>query len=388
MPLPQPRDGVVLRVKDRPLEFSFWPMERTTRRYGLGTRVFATDPWTVIRRSAQRRCPAACRDQAFAFLEQAEDFYRAADSGVKAAKPLLLYYCYMNIAKAFLLASQRREDVSNAHHGLSEKLDPPPNNSELLDAYLEAYRTAGNGPVAPAGQRLNNFDELLHAISGAGIPANPHRYSLRRLMPQIVPGHRLWVESDSANAERFVAVEKIEFRQNVANREIWLNLYLFADDLKRVGLGNQEMLTQSQLDGLFRQVACEDEPDGRPLIRLEQLHATTYNHRPADEVPDLITTVRHHLWRTVLSNPPYRKYYIYPAPQAEHSEVLPQTLSIYAITYYLGSIVRYRPHHFDKIIAGRYGPFIEAFLNDQPRQFIFLMASEFAEKEVTKAAIV
>lgn len=98
--------------------------------------------------------------------------------------------------------------------------------------------------------------------------------------------------------------------------------------------------------------------------------------------------VRHHLWRTVLSTPPYRKYYLYPAPTPEQAQVLPQILSICGITFYLGSIVRYRPHHFDKILEGMYGPFIEAFLNDQPRQFIYLMASEFAEKEVTRAAIV
>jgi hypothetical protein len=45
-------------------------------------------------------------------------------------------------------------------------------------------------------------------------------------------------------------------------------------------------------------------------------------------------------------------------------------------------------HHFDRILGDLYGPFVEAFLNDQPAQFTYLMASEFAEKEVTKAAIV
>ena len=44
--------------------------------------------------------------------------------------------------------------------------------------------------------------------------------------------------------------------------------------------------------------------------------------------------------------------------------MLPQILSIYAITFYLSSIVRYRPHHFDLILDGAFGPFIEAFLND------------------------
>src|SRR5215510_1723987 len=109
-PLPQPRVGQLLRIKERPLEFSFWPMERTTRRYGLGTRVFATDPWTVIRRSIETRCPATVVKAAFALLEQAEDFYNAAASGIKAAKPLLLYYCFMNLAKAYVLTVGRRQD--------------------------------------------------------------------------------------------------------------------------------------------------------------------------------------------------------------------------------------------------------------------------------------
>lgn len=388
-PLPQPRDGQLLRIKDRPLEFSLWPMERTTRRYGLGTRVFATDPWTVIRRSAERRCLAATRNAAFSLLEQAEDFYRAAASGVKAAKPLLLYYCFMNLAKAFVLTCRQREDVNSAKHGLSEKLGLPPNDRELINAYLNAERTVAAGPVPPANQKIKVFDEMHEAISGNRITANPTRYDLPNLMPQVVPGHRLWVEGDGDNnAERFVSVERVQFAQDVGAKEIWLRLYLFADDLRRINITHQEFLIRTRLNGLFREVQADDAVDERPLICFEQLNATSYNHRPSDEVPAVVASVRHLLWRTVLSTPPYRKYYLYAAPANEHPQVLPQVLSIYAITFYLGSIVRYRPHHFDNILADNYGPFVEAFMNDQPSQFIYLMASEFAEKEVTKAAIV
>jgi hypothetical protein len=295
-------------------------MERTTRRYGLGTRVFATDPWTVIRRSAERRCLAATRPAAFALLEQAEDFYKAAESRVQAAKPLLLYYCFMNLAKAFILTCRQREDVNNAQHGLSERLDAPPNNQELINAFLNAYRTVAAGPV-PAGD-IQNFDELLHAIGGAGIPANPTRYDLVRIMPQVVPGHRLWVEG-AETTERFVSLERIDFIQDVANREIWLNLYLFADDLRRINLTHHDLLERSRLDGLFREVACDEVINARRLICLEQIDTVTYNHRPSDEVPALVATVRHLLWRTVLSTAPYRKYYLYAAPTAEHTRVLP-----------------------------------------------------------------
>lgn len=386
MPLPPPRSGQLLRIKGRPLEFSFWPMERTTRRYGLGTRVFATDAWTVIRRSAERRCLATHKGAALALLEQAEDFYKAADSGVKAAKPLLLYYCFMNLAKALVLTCRRRQDVNNAQHGLAEKLDPPPNDKELVNAYLNAYKTPAAGAT---GASLNNFDELLHAISGTGLHANLQRYDLPVLLPQIVPGHRLWVEATRGGCqERFFSVERVEFFQDRSARQLWLRLFVFSDDLKRVGISHQDLLLRSQTNAQFREVACNEALFSRPLICFEQRNPVTYSHRPSDDVPRLVATVRHLLWRTVLSTPPYRKYYLYAAPTSEHPQVLPQALSIYAITYYLGSIVRYRPHHFDRIVADSFGPFIEAFLNDQPKQFLYLLASEFAEKEVTKAAIV
>lgn len=384
-PPPQPRSGRILRIKDRPLEFSFWPMERTTRRYGLGTRVFASDPWTVIRRSIDRRASAATQDAAFALMEQAEDFFRAAESGVKAANPLLLYYCFMNLAKAYILATQQRSAVDYAAHGLSEKLDPP--GTELSNAWLEARRSVAPGPLPAA--RIQLFDEFQAALTGAQIPTPTFRYDLPTLISQVVPGHRLWVAAEgSKRKERFVSLDRIEFRQDTAAKEIWLCLYLFADDLKRINHGHQELINHSRLGGLVHEVACNEKKDDRSLICLEQDAAIAYGHRPADQVQTLVNSLKHKLWRTVLIAPPYRKYYLYPAPPVEHPQVVPQIISIYAVTFYLGSIVRYRPHHFDRILDGPYGAFIEAFLNDQPSQFVYLMASEFAEKEVTKAAIV
>lgn len=364
-------------------------MERTTRRFGLGTRVFASDPWTVIRRSIEQDCLPATTDAAFALIEQAEDFYRATESGVKAAKPLLLYYCFMNLAKAFTLTRRQRENVDNAHHGLKERLGAAPNNQELVHAYLDALRTPLAGPAPPANQTLKNFDELLVAITGVGIQTPTQRFDLPILLPQVVPGHRLWAEAHpGGESERFVAIEQIDFMHDEANHRIWLNLYIFADDLIRVGLGRRETLIRSRLQPSFQAVTCLRVVNDRQMVCFEQRVPITYAHRPSDEVPNVVSVVRHLLWRTVRIAPPYRSYYLYLPPVAEHPQVLPQLLSLYGITYYLGSIVRYRPHHFDRILDGNFGPFIEAFLNDQPSQFIYLMASEFAKKEVTKAAIV
>jgi hypothetical protein len=178
-PLPQARAGQLLRIKKRPLEFSFWPMERTTRRYGLGARVFATDPWTVIRRSAERRCLAATTDAASALLEQAADFYRAAGSGVKAAKPLLLYYGLMNLAKAFVLTCRQRMDVNSAMHGLTEKLDQPPHDRELINAFLNAERTVAAGPAAPLTKRSGCSTSCMRRSRALASPATPRDTTCR-----------------------------------------------------------------------------------------------------------------------------------------------------------------------------------------------------------------
>ena len=90
---------------------------------------------------------------------------------------------------------------------------------------------------------------------------------------------------------------------------------------------------------------------------------------------------------TVATVTPYRRYYVYLAPPAEHPFVLPQLLSIYALVYYFGSITRYRPHQYDAIASGPFGPWVQEFINGQPQQFLYLMASQFAEQDVTRPSI-
>ena len=47
--LPDPTSGTRVSILERPLRFSFWPMHKGSRRYGLQSNLFAVDPWTIIR---------------------------------------------------------------------------------------------------------------------------------------------------------------------------------------------------------------------------------------------------------------------------------------------------------------------------------------------------
>jgi hypothetical protein len=204
----------------------------------------------------------------------------------------------------------------------------------------------------------------------------------------VVTGHRLWCDA-AKRRERFVAIDKIEIVQKESTKQLWLRLHIFADDLTRLGVTHAQLLREARLEASWREVIADRNLLGdRKILRFEQISSTGYTDRPSDKIPTLIEGFRHAVWATVTSFPPYRKYYLYLAPAAEQPQVVSQLVSMYALIYYLGSVTRYRPQQFDGIIEGKFGEQIQEVLTNQPNQFLYLIASEFAQRDVTRAAIV
>lgn len=376
--LAKPTQGMEVSILQRPLRFSYWPMRKGSRRYGLQSNLFAADPWTIIRDKVRTDCPLSARQEANACVEQASDFFGSSQTSIiTAARPLQLYYCFLNLVKALILTKGKVPTFDQAGHGLSERLTP--GGRELRDAYLEAYPSPG------ARGNRQVFGEFYKLLYGRNVTANT-RYDLSLLIPQILPGHRLWA-SAANKQERFISIHEIRFKQNSAN-ELWLDLMVIADDLTRLGVTRKQFLEESRLLATFHEVQCLETLGQHKLLCFEQTSRTRFAHRPSDEIQSLVDGFKENIWVTVNGAQPYRRYYVYLAPPPEHSAVLHQLLSIYAVTFYLGSITRYRPQLFDTFLADAFGPRIEEFVSVQPLQFIYLMASEFAMQEVTKPALI
>lgn len=377
-PLPYAREGNNLEVKKRRLVFSKWPTHSGRLHHGLQSLIFARDPWLMISKSIDAQCPKSRSAEARACVEQARDFYEAATSGeVMAARPLVLYYSFMNLAKAFCLTRGTRATFDQAQHGLRERLNP--GGQELVGAFLKADPSLASGGI-------QNFSEFKQALSGTGLTTTTN-FQLQVLLPQVVPGHRIWASAQKTS-ERFVAIHEIRFKHYPTTRTVWLDFYFVADDLSRLGITQQRLLKETGLTGCFRGVVCSEQFDGRHLLRFEQVTTIEYpNGYPADSLASVIAPINPLIWTTVATTSPYRRYYVYMAPTAEHPFVLPQILSIYAIMFYLGSITRYRPHHYDRIVGGKFGSWVQEFVSGQPLQFLYMMASEFMRQDVTKPAI-
>jgi hypothetical protein len=378
MKLPQPRQGSRLTVKKRPVPFSFWPSRKRALHHALQSILFALDPWVVIQRSIEKECPKPRVGEALACLEQARDFHVAAtQSGIVAARPLALYYSFMNLAKAFCLTRGTRATFDKAQHGLSEQRRT--GGKEFTDAYLDAF------PTPNKYGEPNNFAEFMEVMTGVPL-ASAIKYDVPVLVPQIVPGHRLWAQA-AKKRERFIAAHDIQFWNDHDAKEMWLRFYFVEHDLSRLNVTHKRLLSEGNLAPDFAAVECNEEYEGSRLLCFEQVHPHHYKDYPADELSVLVQQVRNRLWMTVATVQPYRRYYVYLAPPADRPYILPQMLSIYALMYYLGSITRYRPHHYDLIADSPFGARIQEFVAGQPLQFTYLMASEFAMQDVTKPSI-
>lgn len=367
------RIGERVKVKGRELSYSFWPSRLKERRYALQSKLFVSSPWNIIERKINSNCPKPAKVAALAYFSQAKEFYDASQSrGNNSAKPLLIYYSFMNLLKAILLTNRSVLSFGDVYHGLTTNF--PKNITPIPQGTITAKpNTARN---------INLFDLMLTNLFDSGIGQRDMKFQLSRVFSQILLGHRLWCQS-ADHDERFISIKTPEFIYNSNHNECWLSFEIPKSDLSRLDVSARKTLKMSGLEPHWRLVTPQNGEEG--IIKFETINTNPCN-RVIDIANDLAKETKHLFWHSITTTPPFRKYYIYLKRPREI--ILPQFASIYCAFFYLGSITRYRPHMFEKLISGPYGDFIQEFIENQPSQWLYMLASELATQEVTHAAVV
>ena len=372
-----PRQGEVVHIRQRPATFSFFPTFQGTKREGVHSILFATEPWNIIQNNLEKLSDKDAKRQALAFIVQSRDFFTAAqNSDVSAAKPLLLYYSFLNLAKCLTVKRQGNK-LGKVHHGLSEKLPTTP-GAIHGNVSIDILKSPDSSAFAMFAQVL-----------GASLPetaAEKTHVEVRSqdFLAQVLIGHRIFCQANNIK-ERFVSLDRVEYMQDAAAQEAWLRVRAYADDFTRLGYRLNDLSKNLGKAGTWRNVNCSKKSDDRRIIEAETITTTHYSHRPSEVLEQISNQARSQLWRSVTAYPPYRKYYIY-VPKETHV-LMSQLLTIYLATYYFGSITRYKPEQFEQILKSSIGPFVFEFFSNQPAQFLYLMVSEFMKQEVAKAAI-
>ena len=357
-----------MRVRELTVPYSFWPARKTTR-WRLQRRLYVRDPWAILIEAVYRSEGLSRRDkdEALAYIEQAEEYFNAGtQGGRRSVKPLLLYYSMLNLAKCFIKTRKPSLDMSRARHGLSVE-------------HKGEWAVLGDIiSVKSSTKYVNVFEELMRALEGVGPTLT--EVAVRELLPQIVPGHRLWTYASQKN-EKFLAVE-IECFVNLKKNRTWLRLSFDRGEVRYTLPSIEELIRNAHLPGKWRQVSSDAQ-----FVVLEQRRLTKCEQRPIDSIQSLFQQLRNALWYTVTSAKPHRKYYVFIEPHAGRNR-LPQWASMYILFYYLSDVTRYRPQLFERFLANNYGPQIENALDECPRQFLYMMASELLQRDVAPAGIV
>jgi hypothetical protein len=227
MPPPPERAGTPLRISGQRINFSQWPTRKGGRGYVLQPEVLSNAPWDVIEYAIKGKygSRSSNRKVCLSFLEQAKAFYFASETYDEAARPLLLYYSFLNLAKCFIQYTGTEPDLDNAQHGLWERRG----REAFFGSTVNAAKTSAT--------KKNVFDLLGQSLGLNALSTNKSYKVIKHLIPQIVIGHRLW-SSASAKAQKFVRCDRISFRHHKGQRHIWIRILIRRDDIRSCNLAS------------------------------------------------------------------------------------------------------------------------------------------------------
>jgi len=350
--LPDAMEGET--IKNPPTGF---PVYATGRR----PRVISADVWSFLRHVAETELPERKGRVAVAFIEQAAEFYDAAANPRIGSRPLLYYYSFMNLAKAFLLV--RRVDLPPApRHGIS---DPRANVKRRLRLEGQAVRFS-----RCATDHSELFPEFVKTL-GMDVQ-RPRTVRLLSLLRQVPGIHRAFCRVTRERCS-FMPAERFELRR--AKNQVYARMVVLRHDQDVL-----ETLPQIRVRRAFRRIFHQvASPNAQELwFETEPVPGAT---RATDTaIRQLSARVcKVGIWPILTDKG--QKCYLSTIPPREW---LPPLASIYAIMFYLGSITRYKPYDFDRIVAGRFTWLIGEFLKTQPAQFVYGVAAHAAGVDVVR----
>lgn len=350
--LVQPRVGKALRNPPNGIPLFF---ERRA------PRVVTADPWAFFRSEVQRKLVGAEQARACAYIVQAHDFSQAAENPEIGSKPLLYYYCFLNLAKVAILLWGTPIPL-RLMHGIE---DPKANIKQRIRVSGQQIRFR---------KRSSNNDQAwaeLWRILG-GDTSDDKTVRLVDVLAQVPTIHRTFTSATQAGTT-LLPIHKIDAFNDGSH--VWLRVAFKRHD-RDVELTLPTLRRSPEFIDCLHQVASasadeiwfETSPEKGTRRGIEpSLRRLT---EAAFQVPTA----------AILTSGGYRYYF----STVSSAGWLHPAAAIYAAMFYLGSVTRYKPDVFGKLLSGGYAWVVQEFLATAPMQFIYLLASVVAGCEVVR----
>lgn len=346
----------------RPLEEEVW----------AAIRLLATEDICVTllrrRRSRKGRRPPLknLASKIGSCITQADEYFWMALEASPRAAPLLHYYSMLNLTKAliYLEAPERLEDESGLLHGLSDPNRMKDPRSFSLDQESIVVYKGGvfpslynvlTGEEITRSMAVNVFDLLRHSgwLS--------HEVEDLGTMCRMVHGDFSIATDENGHFVRLIAkIEREDVRSHCgAVTAFEAEAPHFFKFFKRVSSDDPQQLHY--------------ESESLPWSTRGEFRAA---HR---KLRGEIRSLR--LYRSSMNSGsrPSAEYLI---PLNTHGrDPLPEPCVLLAITFYLGSLVRYQPHIYDRLLGSEEAWLLDAFIRQCPSVFSFIMLNHLGRLE-------
>lgn len=329
-------------------------------------RVITGDIWAYLTHISREQLNASNADKAASFVQQASDFYQAAMNPRVASRPLLYYYAFLNLSKVMLL-HQRVGVPPRAYHGI---LDPKDNVKQRLRISGQLVRI----DVPTAATRFNIFYELLtnFPVNPVAAPLTATDIKVLDLLAAVPAIHRTFCQVTGQCPLLCPIGNEIQIYQDSSG--IWARIYLSKDDPDVMNTKNR-FRNLPGFSALFTEVMSDRPTEGKQLYESSVEPVTTSVDGALSKLAEKFRSCG--VASILTSNYGYTHY----LNVSKRTNWIPQFCTAFAAMFYLGSITRYKPYDFDKIVAG-YSWLISEFLDTQPTQMLHLLASHIAGTEV------
>jgi len=360
-PFPQARpNGRIL--EDAPSGFAVWFSRRQPR-------IVTADIWEFFAHLIGQRLEGPRQTEAYAYVDQARDFFDTATNCRIGSKPLLYYYSFLNLAK-MTLALRGVPLPIGAFHGITESR----RNTERQRLRFEGQFVRMQAASPDRSRVFTEFVRLFGGRVGSG-----REYRIRDLLGQIPSIHRTFTRV-TGRRSAFVPIKETRVLHD--GSQIWVRLILDGQD-KDVKETLPRVRRRRAFQRVLRRVTPDADGTQKGHVWFESEAIAGRRGAGIDQamrkVAASLKTVGIRTLLTV-SGEGYRCYFWTGEPR----EALPLLPAGYAVMFYLGSITRYRPNEFDTVISGGHSWLVHEFLATQPLQFCYGLASYLAGTDVVR----
>lgn len=284
-------------------------------------------------------------------LEQSKSFYKAAEQAETKSKPLLYYYSFLNFAKLTIEIQTNFEKFQRFDHGINPIHTT--NNYNFDTDKLEILKLNSNEEDPKKRSVCYEFMEIVESTIVHTFPPKLE-INVKKLLKHCVGVHRTYTN--------VYGIEEVFSRLE--------NLQLYKDGKKLIfeaelvgGINNKNL---SKLKEMYPNLQENNEK----VILTIQENMNSYSVSQKS-IFNLSKTLRDNGIWFYIGKDGY-KYYLSHSSENRYSP----SFIIYVIMFYLGSITRYHPYLFDEIFSQSDQWLISEFLNNQPKQFLYLTTSK------------